>query len=189
MTATEEIREVKEVTASRTSFQTSKKLKSPTTPVEAAETAHHTINLALEKLNERVLNVTERKSIGAMKNCVNDYNKVFLRPAIQDAAQELVAFILQKNTGVCEAFQSAVVKVTEISSLVKNKAKVIVIDHAAIDPIETFVVEMVVTAVGRAVKSKGNAVLPLPYPAGLYILSFKIDMKCHKANVVDGQVL
>lgn len=90
-----------------------------------SERADHAINMALEKLNERVIDMAEQKIIDVLDNCDFDHNKVFIRWAIGSAPRDLLTSILDEDTGIRDVFEAAVCQLVRTSSTAREIAKVL----------------------------------------------------------------
>lgn len=67
------------------------------TKVEAEDIDHRTIDKALEKMDEVVMDLLEQTIIDALDNCNSDINKSFILCAICNALQDLLSSISRHN--------------------------------------------------------------------------------------------
>lgn len=135
--------------------------------------ACHAINTALETLDVRVIDIAEQTIIDILEKFSSEHNKVFVRQAIRSAIQDLLASILEDETGICVAFEAAIALVVETSTLAMIVAKVIVSDPAIPSPIGTYVAKMANKTYIHAFKLEVGAVPPSPTSSGSHISSSK----------------
>lgn len=122
------------------------------TVTKVSEIAGHAIDMALEKLDERVIIMAEQTIIGTLENCDSDYNKVFVRRAIWSAQRDLLASILKDDTKICVAFETGVDQFGQTSRIAGKGEKVLVSEPAIPAPFGTYVVKTADKAVCQAAK-------------------------------------
>lgn len=79
--------------------------------------------MALERLDERLIDMAELAIIDAVKNCDSDRIKKFFREAIPNALRDLLSSIIDSNTRTCGALKAAVDQILEAKTLARGVAK------------------------------------------------------------------
>lgn len=135
---------------------------------EAAAIPGLSIDQALKRLNEHVVELSERSIVEAQENCILDVSRTFIRRLLLDALCDLLSSILQDDAGIREAFETVVVHVKRESaqSQAEEVSRLVVSDSSVLAQIGIFLVEMAKTAIARVFKIRISAVPPSSPPSG-----------------------
>lgn len=131
------------------------------------------LNMALGKLNERVIGMTKRTIIDTLWRFDIDHNSVLTRRAIRNAVRGMLAFILEKDIIICDSCDVALILVVGIRHLADEPAEVLVSVSTIPASIRTCAVKVAYNAVSQAMELEVSAD-PLSLPSlGLGSLSFE----------------
>lgn len=136
------------------------------TAAKLSEIADHAIDMAREKLDERVISMAAQTIINTLNGFDSDHNKMYLRRAIRNTLGDLLASIIKNDKRIRDAFKAAVAHVVGTNNLAKEVAKAVVSDPEILAPAGTFVVKMTDNAASGAFKAKTTAAPPSLFPSG-----------------------
>lgn len=147
LTATEMAKQMSKKSPSQMQSSTEPRLDALATKGETENVAHQTTDHPLELLDRRVVDVAEQTIICALENFNSDVNTSFILCVICNALHDLLFSILQEDTEIRKAFETAEIHVTGGrrggggESQAKEVAKLLVGDPLVSALIETLVVE------------------------------------------------
>lgn len=67
---------------------------------------------AMEKLDDRIIDLAQKTVIDALETCDVDHNETFIKEALCSALNSLLPSILEDDSGIRELFKSAIVQVS-----------------------------------------------------------------------------
>lgn len=120
---------------------------------------------ALDKIDDRMIDVAEQTVINALETCDVDHNKAFVKGALRSALKSLLLSIMEDSSGIRESFEEAIVQVATAPKTLIAIASAMVTDAAIMAPIAKFVAQTVKKEVEESVKDL-VLIPPSPLPSG-----------------------
>lgn len=123
---------------------------------KAENNARRTIDQALQRVDERVVDLAEQSLFGELENCNLDVNTSIIHCAIGNDLHDLLSPILLHDTNIMEASEMAVILVATESaySHAKRSRKLLPRDVSLLAPTVIFVVETINKAIACALKTE-----------------------------------
>lgn len=104
----------------------------------------------MEKLDDRVVALAQRRVIDALETLDVEHNMAFIKEALRRAPNSLLLLILEDESGIRESSKSAIVQVTTRVKVVSKIDKAIVTTAAVLATIAKFAVEAVKSEVAES---------------------------------------
>lgn len=120
------------------------------TVAEVSEIPDHAISTALEKLDESVTDMARPTIINTLENCDSESNKMFARRVFQNVLRDVLASILENDTGIRDVFEAVVAHIVRARNLAKETANLLDSETVEPAPSGTYVAKMNSRAVSQA---------------------------------------
>lgn len=121
-------------------------------------------NQSTEKLEARVVHVSDGACVEATKMVDNDNNKWLIRRAFRWAPQRIMSSVLNDDSAF-EALESTITKVATSDLIVQAGSNMVVKEIKRMAPVSKFVVEQAKKDVDKAAQQSVLVVPPSPLPS------------------------